>query len=121
MAAFAAESRKSFEDRTTIAVAEGYPAKYAELKEAGTRLFVRRAIESGARHNVGTEGAVAVLIELTMVFREGFALAPNRPYARKTLAHPTLPEAVKPVAIRERLTARTQDRIIDRFEPRASG
>ena len=119
MAAFAAVSRESFEDRMTAAIAEGYPAKYAELSEAGTRQFVRRAIETGARHNVRTEGGVAVLIELTIEFGEGFALAPDRTYARKTLAHPALPEVVKLAAIRERLTARTQGRTLDRFEPGA--
>ncbi len=101
-----------FENRMVASLESHYPEKYQKMGEAGARAFVKKAIGTGRQHNVVSQGAVTVYIELLMDYGEGFHLAPERAFGRRLLEHPTLPGEAKVVAIRERFDRSTGGRTI---------
>ena len=115
MAVFARQAKGEFEDRMVSQIESGYPRHFARLGEAGARRFVQKAIAMGAANGISGEGSVAVLMELMLEFGEQFEMSPERAWARRMLAHPTLPGVVKVDVMRDRLTAATQGRTIVRF------
>jgi hypothetical protein len=112
MKSFGADAQAQFVDRMVQHLAAEFGTRVAEWGEAGTREFVQRVILSGEQHNIRSTGAVAVLIELMAEFGERFELTPDKAWARKLLAHPTLPDHPKVDALRDRLSSRTGGRKI---------
>jgi hypothetical protein len=107
---------EQFVERMAHHIAVEFPRHYEEMGEAGTREFISEAIKKGRRHQVAAQGAVAVLIELMLDFGRDFERSPERAWAKTMLDHPTLPDAVKMGAIRDRMMARTGGRRILPFQ-----
>jgi hypothetical protein len=105
-----------FVDEVTLVIAEDHPPKVAELGVPGIRAIVLRAIEKGEALDVRNEGAVAALAELMVLFGEDFRMSPERPYAEKVLAHPTLPDYARVDLARRRMCALTKGRTIVRWD-----
>lgn len=112
MHVFGTSIQEQFIDRMVAHLANEFTAKHAVWGDAGTREFVRRVILAGDQNGVRSIGAVAVLIELMAQFGERFELSPDKVWARKLLAHPTLPDRPKVEALRDRLASRTGGRRI---------
>lgn len=117
LAALGMSGQDQFVDRMVRHLATEFAVKHSEMGDAGTREFVLRAIDAGARNGVRNVGAVAVLIELMAEFGERFEVSPDKVWARKLLAHPTLPDVPKVDALRDRLASRTGGRTIVQSRP----
>ena len=109
---FADRARQRFENELVQTIAAELEPKFALLGEAEVRRLIGVAIEHGAALGIVSQGAVAILVELMMQFGENFELSPERQWAQNMLAHPTLPDHVRMDAIRGRLTAQMQGRVL---------
>lgn len=116
MQELAAPAVERFVDEVTQVLADDHPPKVDELGVPGIRATVLAAIEKGEALNIRNEGAVAVLAELMLLFGEDFRRSPDRAYAEKLLAHPTLPDYARVEAARQRMCATTQGRTIVRWD-----
>lgn len=101
-----------FVARMVVRIAEQYPARFAQLGESGVRNLVGSTIDHGRELGIVTSGAVTVLIDLVVQFGEGLAMSPDRAWAMKLLAHPSLPDYIKVDIVRERLTASSGGRVL---------
>jgi hypothetical protein len=93
-------------------IAKQYPARFAQLGESGVRNLISNTVGRGREFGIVTAGAVAVLIDLVAQFGEGLAMSPDRAWAMKLLAHPSLPDYIKIDVVRERLTASSGGRVL---------
>jgi hypothetical protein len=112
IAVFRAEAQRQFAERMRAYIAEEYPRHYETLGEEGTKALVQKGIEKAVQHDIDTEGATAVLIELMVEFGDKLERSPERAWAEKILAEPGVPGQVKVKAIRERFEASTGGRRI---------
>ena len=103
-------------DRLLPHLASDYPSWYQKHQEPGARAFVERAIETGEKHNVRGQAAVSTLVDLMVEFGENFESSPDREWAVKLLAHPSLPDQTKVPMLADRLRARTGGRRIVEIE-----
>jgi len=110
MKALGEASVASFEDRVLRQTATAYPDQYSEMGESGLRSLIRRAIKTARAHGIDTEGGVAVLLELMILFGEKFERSPERKWANEMLRDPDLPGLLKIRLIRERIMSSTQGR-----------
>lgn len=108
----AAASR--FEERMLDYVRETYPARHAELGEAGTRTLVRHGLALGRRHGIGAVGAVSVLIDMMARFGESFEGSGAATWIETMLARHDLPAEVRIESIIHHLNARTGGRVLVR-------
>ncbi|HBY59491.1 MAG TPA: hypothetical protein DEH78_06685, partial [Solibacterales bacterium] len=67
---------------------------------------------TGRTHGVVHQGGIAVLAELMIRFGTEFSRSPDKAWAWKMLAKPSLPGEVKVAALRERMEAATGGRRI---------
>jgi hypothetical protein len=109
----------TFVDDMVDYLAAEYPAHCDGLARDALRAFVDRSIEAAARFEVHTEGAIAVLTELRLVYGEHLERAPDREWARNILAHRRLPGHVKVEAVQNRLSEKTGGRVLVPFPPPA--
>jgi hypothetical protein len=107
--------REAFIRRMITYVATEFPDQHRDLGEAGTRQLIEHTIETGRRHAIETEGGVAVLLQLTLMFGQDFERSPDAAWANDLIATHSVPESLRMRMIRERLTARTQGRSIVRY------
>jgi hypothetical protein len=112
VAVFRADAQRRFAERMRAYIAEEHPRRYEALGEEGTKQLVQKGIETAAQYGIDAEGPTAVLIELMVSFGEKLERSPDRAWAEKILANPSLPDQVKVSAVRERLTERTGGRPI---------
>ena len=103
-------SVSSFENRMLRQSAAAYPDQYSEMGETGLRNLIRRVIKTARAHGIDTEGGVAVLLELMILFGEKFERSPERKWANEMLRDPDLPGLLKIRLIRERIMSSTQGR-----------
>jgi hypothetical protein len=103
----------AFTARAVQRLASVYPDAYAKLGDDGARALVARAIDTGARHGIDTEGGVSALVDLMVQVGERFERSPHAEWARKILAHPKLPGELKIQALVGRIAAATQGRIVE--------
>src|ERR1700689_960456 len=68
MEAFRLASISRFENWLAKHIATLYPQQSELLGELGVRKFIRKAIETGSKYGVDTEGAVTTLIELMLAY-----------------------------------------------------
>jgi hypothetical protein len=115
MAVFSAQYQQSFEDRMAANIMRDLPDRFREVGEA--KQLIARAIETGRRYGIETEGAVAVLIQLMICFGENFELSPDRKWAFDMLAHPVAPAVLRISLIRDRMMSRSQGRVVTPFRP----
>jgi hypothetical protein len=118
MHVFGTNMQGQFVDRMVKHLAKEFTVRYTAWRDDGAREFVQRVILAGEQNGVRSIGAVAVLIELMAEFGEQFELSPDKVWARKLLAHPTLPDRPKIDALRDRLASRTGGRTIVQIRPR---
>ena len=104
MEAFRLASISRFENWLAKHIATLYPQQSELLGELGVRKFIRKAIETGSKYGVDTEGAVTTLIELMLAYGEQFETSPDQSWALEILAHPTLPGDLKVDVIRDRFS-----------------
>jgi hypothetical protein len=109
---FEQQSLAQFEDLMLDRIRATFPSKYELLGETGTREFIRRAIDSGAKYRLTTRGAVGVLIELLLQYGEKFENSPDPAWAWKVFTHGALPAHLKVDMIRDRFDPLLQGRTI---------
>lgn len=91
-----------------------YPDACADLGRDGLQRMIQMGLDDARQHGLKTRGSVIIYIELLLVFGERFQLSPDRRWAEKILAHPTLPDYARMQAIRERLASRSGGRVVQR-------
>jgi hypothetical protein len=111
---FEHDAREEFVGRLVAHLAMTRPQVCESLGEGATRDFVRRVVERGTKHGIDTEGGVASLADLMLQVGEDFERSPDRAWAQKLLAHPTLPGVLKIDALVARIGGQTQGRIVER-------
>lgn len=109
-AALSEVSLLHFKERVAHYLATEYPTHADSLGSTGLTTLVDDGIASATRLGLRSEGAVAVWIELTLLFGQDLELSPERGWAHRILAHPTLPDHIKVDLVRERLTRLTAGR-----------
>ena len=82
--------------------------------EAGVHGLLQAVIEEGRSWRIESEGAVAVLLQLTLMFGPRFERSPDARWAQTLIANTTVPESLRMQMIRDRLAARTQGRSVVR-------
>jgi hypothetical protein len=112
LAVFRQDRIRSFVDEMVAYIAREYPTHHARLGEAGTRAFVERAMDAARALRIQTQGAVGALVELRLMFGEQLERAPDRQWARKILAHKTLPDYIRVGAVQDRMSERTGGRVL---------
>jgi hypothetical protein len=116
MAIFGDASTRQLEEGMLRSIREGFSDKFAELGENGVLEYIRNTRTAASR--VGISGpAVALLILLKLEFGETFELSPDREWARKMLAHPTIPGETKVIEMTKRLASGTDGRRLVRQPP----
>jgi|SRR5579883_160360 len=110
MAVFEAESRESFIEQMVARIEEQFPETYQRLGLSGAMELINHALQKAADHSIQTRGAVQILIELMLDFGNEFQRSPDRQWALGMLRHPTLPDEIKLMAMRQRMTSSTQGR-----------
>jgi hypothetical protein len=109
---FRDERTRSFVADLVAYLTAEYPSHVARLGEAGTRAFVERTLEAARDLRIQTQGAIGALAELRLMFGEHLERAPERQWARKILAHQTLPDYIRVGAVQDRLSERTGGRVL---------
>jgi hypothetical protein len=115
MAVFSDFYKQSFEDRMAANIMRDHPERFHETGRA--KQLIARAIETGRRYGIETEGGVAVLIQLMICFGENFELSPDRQWAFDMLAHPVAPAVLRISLVRDRMLSRSQGRVVTQFRP----
>lgn len=106
-----------FVERMVEYVAADFPHPFATLKEEGVRNWIADILQFGARHRIESNGALAVLLQLTMMFGARLERSPDAEWAIEFLAKESVPDTLRLRMIRDRLSAYTQGRAIRKFEP----
>lgn len=109
-------NRAQFVDRVLPHLAVDYPSWYEVRQQTGAREFVEKVIETGEKRNVRSQGSVSTLVDLMVEFGENFENSPDREWAVRLLAHPSLPDQIKVPMLAERLRALTGGRRIVEIE-----
>jgi hypothetical protein len=116
LASFSTAKKAGYVDRLLPHLEADYPSWYAERQKRGAVAFVEKVMGIGERHNIQGQAAVSTLVDLMVEFGENFASSPDREWAVKLLAHPSLPDQIKVSMLAERLRARTGGRRIVEME-----
>jgi len=119
LALFRGARIKRFVDDLVRHLAAEYPLHCNGMKKSAIREFVHRTLSAAAKLRIDTEGAIAVLAELRLIYGENFERAPDREWIRNILAHSTLPGYLKVEAVQDRLSEKTEGRVLVPF-PRSS-
>lgn len=117
IAALGSRRIQKFGDELVDYLSAEYPIHCSRLDKTQIRAFVERSITAGAQLGVDTEGAIAVLTELRLVYGEDLERAPDREWARNILAHKQLPGHIKVEAVQTRLSEKTAGRVLIPFPP----
>jgi hypothetical protein len=121
LAIFEEEALATFREEAALHLQDQHPEACEELGSAGLDAVVREALAEAMSKGIETRGAALSFIELRLMFGKDFELSPDRKWAEKILAHPTLPDYCKLEAIRERMMERTSGLVVRRsdFDPEA--
>lgn len=114
LASLALAGDEQFEIRMAQYVQTDFPSSYRQLGEAGVHGLLQAVIEEGRSWRIESEGAVAVLLQLTLMFGPRFERSPDARWAQTLIANTTVPESLRMQMIRDRLAARTQGRSVVR-------
>ncbi len=79
-------SDEEFIDRMTTCVRGDFPHQFEELGPARVRAFTQEVMALGLRHEVEAGGAMAVLLQLTLMFGMNFERSPDAAWAKELLA-----------------------------------
>ena len=101
-----------FTDQMVAYIRREYPHHQLSQAMPQTRAFVESAIVSARQLRISSSGALAVLIELRLLYGDNLERAPDRAWARNILAHPTLPDHIRVGTVQERLSERTGGRTL---------
>jgi hypothetical protein len=110
MSVFEAAQRARFVDQLLETLSHAYPHHRQAMGSDGLRALIVLGIALGERHGVRLERPVSVLIELMVAFGESFERSRDRAWATETLAHPTLPGALKVRLMEDRMFRSTGGR-----------
>lgn len=91
-----------------------FPAAYQQLGETGVLALLRSVIDTGRPLGIESEGSLAVLLQLTLMFGPQFERSPDAGWAQTLMANRSVPESLRMQMLRDRLTSRTQGRSIVR-------
>lgn len=91
-----------------------FPAAYQQLGETGVLALLRSVIDTGRPLGIESEGSLAVLLQLTLMFGPQFERSPDAGWAQTLMANRSVPESLRIQMLRDRLTSRTQGRSIVR-------
>lgn len=114
MKVFAQQLLATFRQDAAQSLMDEYPDACAELGPDALQRMIQKGIDDARQYRLETRGAVLIFIELILVFGDGFQLSPDRRWAQKILAHPTLPDYARMQLIRERLVSRTGGLVVRR-------
>jgi hypothetical protein len=110
-------SDEAFIDRMVAYVRGDFPRQFEEMGPDGVRAFIREVMALGLRHEVEAGGAMAVLLQLTLMFGMNFERSPDAAWANELLSMVSVPDKVRMEMIRTRLASATQGRAIRKFTP----
>lgn len=114
--ALGADRGGAFVSRMLAYIRGDFPSRFEELGEQGVRRAIADATAFGETNGVRTEGGIAVLLQLTMMFGPAFERSPDAAWANALLVNQSVPESLRVSMIRDRLTARTGGRSIARHQ-----
>ena len=110
LALFEENEQVRYERRLLEYLSREYPGEAARVGVQGLFDLIHRARKAGLEYNIVTVGAVAVWVELWLVFGDGLRRSADRSWAENILTHPVLPDYVRVEQVRERLTRHTGGR-----------
>lgn len=108
-----------FTDRMVPYVKRDFPAQAKQLTEPGIRALIKEVLDLAELHKFESEGAVAALLQLTLMFGLKFRRSPDSAWANALLSNVSVPDPVRMDMIRTRLTANSQGRATVPFTPSA--
>jgi hypothetical protein len=114
MKVFAQQLLAAFRQDAAQSLRDEYPDVCAELGPDALQQMIQKGMDDARQYRLETRGAVLIFIELILVFGDGFQLSPDRWWAHKILAHPTLPDYARMQLIRERLVSRSGGLVVRR-------
>lgn len=110
--ALKAKREADYVDALVQRLARNFPLHHAEIGVDGLKRLVLDTMQWAAKLRIDTQGAVAVLAELILVYGPELRDSPDREWAMKILKHPVMPGHLKVSIVHERLDAKSQGRRI---------
>jgi hypothetical protein len=116
---FSRESDEKFIGKMVDYVRSEFPLQFQELGVDGTRSLIEKVMALGLQHRIESPGAMAVLLQLSLMFGEKFEHSHEAAWANQMLATHSVPDTARMDMIRARLTSVTQGRSMRKFVPGA--
>lgn len=112
MAAFRDQASKQFDRHMVDYLYSEHPALTQPMGRDAVFDLIRRARFSASQYRIEKSGALALWIELWLMYGDELKRSPDRAWAQNILRHPVLPDYIRVERVRERLFATTGGRAV---------